>query len=143
MGRIVAMVFVGVFTGVGLLLLKIPLALALGLVAGALAFIEYVGAVASAVPAIALALAVSATQALWVALLYLGVHIIEGYVLTPLLAKKAVHLPPAYVLAAQVTMGVLFGAMGLTFSTPLLVVAVVLVQMLYVESAKNARSVAP
>jgi predicted PurR-regulated permease PerM len=133
LGRIVAMAFVGVFTGVGLLVLKIPLALALGVVAGLLAFVEYVGAIASAIPAIALALTVSATQALWVALLYLGVHIIEGYVLTPLLAKKAVHLPPAYVLAGQMTMGVLYGAMGLTFSTPLIVVIVVVVQMLYVE----------
>ena len=81
----------------------------------------------------ALALTSSFTQALWVSLLYLGVHIIEGYVLTPLLAKKAVHLPPAYALAGQVVFGVLFGALGLTFSTPLIVVGIVSVQMLYVE----------
>jgi predicted PurR-regulated permease PerM len=133
LGRLVAMVFVGVVTGVGLLLLKIPMALALGVVAGLLAFIEYVGAIASAVPAVALALTISFTQALWVALLYLGVHVIEGYLLTPMLAKKAVDLPPAYVLASQVIFGVLFGALGLTFSTPLLVVIVVVVQMTLVE----------
>jgi predicted PurR-regulated permease PerM len=135
LGRIVAMVFVGVFTGTGLVLLKIPLALSLGVVAGVLAFVEYVGAVLSAVPAIALALTSSWAAAIWVSLLYLSVHLVEGYVLTPVLAKKAVHLPPAYTLAGQVIFGVLFGALGLTLSTPLIVVGVVLVQMFYVERA--------
>lgn len=140
LGRLVAMLFVGVVTGIGLVLLKIPMALALGVMAGLLAFIEYVGAVASAVPAVALALTASVTQALWVALLYLGVHVIEGYLLTPMLAKKAVDLPPAYVLASQVVFGVLFGALGLTFSTPLLVVIVVVTQMTLVGRAAVKRA---
>jgi predicted PurR-regulated permease PerM len=126
-GRMVAMAFVGIFSGIGLWLLGVPLALALGIVAGLLTFVEYLGAVVSAVPAALLALTLGPLQVVWVMLLYLGVHIVEGYVLTPLIARQAVRFPPAYTLTAQLVFGGLFGVLGLTFATPLCVVFVILV----------------
>jgi predicted PurR-regulated permease PerM len=127
-GRMVAMAFVGIFSGIGLWLLGVPLALALGIVAGLLTFVEYLGAVVSAVPAALLALTLGPLQVVWVMLLYLGVHIVEGYVLTPLIARQAVRFPPAYTLTAQLVFGGLFGVLGLTFATPLCVVFVILVK---------------
>jgi predicted PurR-regulated permease PerM len=124
-GRMVAMAFVGVFSGIGLWLLGVPVALGLGIVAGLLTFVEYLGAVVSAVPAALLALTMGPLEVVWVLLLYLGVHIIEGYVLTPLIARQAVRFPPAYTLAAQLVFGGLFGVLGLTFATPLCVVFVI------------------
>jgi predicted PurR-regulated permease PerM len=124
-GRMVAMVFVGVFSGIGLWLLGVPVALGLGIVAGLLTFVEYLGAVVSAVPAALLALTMGPLQVVWVLLLYLGVHIVEGYVLTPLIARQAVRFLPAYTLAAQLVFGGLFGVLGLTFATPLCVVFVI------------------
>jgi len=124
-GRMVAMAFVGVFSGIGLWLLGVPVALGLGIVAGLLTFVEYLGAIVSAVPAALLALTLGPLQLVWVLLLYLGVHIVEGYVLTPLIARQAVSFPPAYTLAAQLVFGGLFGVLGLTFATPLCVVFVV------------------
>jgi len=59
-----------------------------------------------------------------VLIFFVGLHIVEGYVLTPLLARKTVHLPPASTLATQVLLATLLGPLGLTFATPLLVVAV-------------------
>jgi predicted PurR-regulated permease PerM len=53
--------------------------------------------------------------------------------LTPLLARRAVHFPPAYTLAAQTLFGALFGALGLTFATPTCIVAATVVEMLYVR----------
>ena len=124
LGRLVAMVFVAITTGIAFAVLHLPMAMTLGVLAGALAFIEYAGAVASAIPPLFFALAQSTTTALWVLIVYTALHVIEGYVLTPLLSRVAVRLPPAFTLASQVLLGVLLGPLGLTFSTPLLVAAV-------------------
>jgi len=124
LGRLVAMLFVAVTTSIAFAVLHLPMAMTLGVLAGLLAFIEYAGAVASAIPPLFLALAQSTTTALWVLILYTALHLIEGYVLTPLLSRAAVRLPPAFTLASQVLLGVLLGPLGLTFSTPLLVAAV-------------------
>ena len=113
-GRLIAMAFVGVFVGVGLAVMKVPMALPLGLLAGVLTFIEYLGAVASAAPAMLLAFTKSPMLALAVAGLFTVVHIIEGYMLTPLLARRMVHLAPGYTLATQVILGSIFGVAGLT-----------------------------
>jgi len=141
LGRAVAMAFVGVTTAIGLYALHVPLAITLGILAGVLAFVEYVGAVASAVPPVLLAFGQSPGQALGVVLLFTGVHVIEGYVLTPLLARRAVHFPPAYTLASQTLFGALFGPLGLTFATPTCIVGATIVELLYVQDVLGKRTV--
>lgn len=128
LGRLVAMAFVGVTTAIAFELLHVPLALTLALLAGLLTFIAYLGAVVSAIPPILLAFTVSPATAGWVLLLFTAIHVVEGYLLTPLIARAAVHFPPLVTLAGQVILGSLLGVLGLTFSTPLLVVAVVAVK---------------
>ncbi|HVX94794.1 MAG TPA: AI-2E family transporter [Polyangia bacterium] len=132
-GRLVAMLVVGVGTTTVFLALGIPLPLALGLLAGLLTFIEYVGAMLSAVPAILFALDKSVTAAIWVAVAYTAVHAIEGYVITPLVTRRTVHFRPGFTLALQLVLGTLVGVIGLTLATPLAVVATVLVESLYIE----------
>lgn len=128
LGRLVAMIFVGTASSIAFTLLDVPLALTLGLIAGLLTFVEYVGAIASAVPAVLLAFTKSPTAAVEVLLVFTGLHVVEGYVLTPLLARASVRFPPALTLAGQVVLGALVGPLGLTFSTPLLVLGVVAVR---------------
>jgi predicted PurR-regulated permease PerM len=123
-GRLIAMLFVGVTSGVMFALLHVPAAFLLGVFAGLLTFVEYAGALISALPPIALAASQGPGRALAVLVLFVVLHVIEGYVLTPLLARASVHFPPALALAAQVLFGVLLGPLGLTFSTPLLVLIV-------------------
>jgi predicted PurR-regulated permease PerM len=127
------MSLVGILTALGLWLLGVPLALILGLIAALLEFVPYIGTILSAVPAILLALLQGPMQALWVVLLYFVIQSIESYLLTPLVQQRVVSLPPALVLAAQVLMGVLFGAWGIILATPLTAALLVLVQMLYIE----------
>jgi predicted PurR-regulated permease PerM len=124
LGRFVAMTFVGVTCAIAFVLLQVPLAIPLAFLAGILTFVEYIGAVASAVPAVLLAFSHGPITALWVALTFTGLHVIEGYVLTPLLARNMVRIPPALTLVSQALFGVLIGPLGLTFSTPLLVAAI-------------------
>jgi predicted PurR-regulated permease PerM len=128
LGRFVAMTFVGVTCAIAFALLRVPLALTLGVIAGLLAFVEYVGAIISAVPPVLLAFTRSPETALAVLVVYTVLHVIEGYVLTPLLARAAVRFPPALTLAGQILLASLVGPLGLTFSTPIFVVAVAVVR---------------
>ncbi|MGI9013029.1 MAG: AI-2E family transporter [Phycisphaerales bacterium] len=132
-GRVVSMAIVGVLTTVGLLLLGVPLALSLGLLAALLSFIPNLGPILAVVPAMLIAWMDSAQLALFVAILYIAIQVVESYLITPMIEKKAVSIPPALLLMGQILFGVLFGIMGLVLATPLLVVVIVLVQMVYVE----------
>jgi predicted PurR-regulated permease PerM len=140
MGRLVAMLFVGVFVTIGLVVMRVPLAVPLGVLAGLLTFVEYVGAVASAAPPALLAIARGPGIVLGVLGRFTVSHVIEGYLLTPLLARTTVRFPPGYTLAGQVVLGSIFGVAGLTFATPVLVIATILVNRLYVEDALGDRS---
>jgi predicted PurR-regulated permease PerM len=133
-GRIIAMVAVGVMTWIGLLLLGVPAAAALAFLAMMLTFIPTVGPILSAGPAIlAGGLVGGLMMALYVVLLYLVVHAIEGYLMTPLIQERTVYLPPAILLTALLIMGFAFGIFGLLLAAPLAVVVQTLVKMLYME----------
>ncbi|KAA0597272.1 putative PurR-regulated permease PerM [Azospirillum lipoferum] len=132
-GQLVAMAAVGTMIAVGLWLIGIPSALALGIVAGLLEFIPLVGPFLAAVPAILIGFAQSPQDALWVAGLYLVIQQVEGNLITPLLQKRVVDLPPVVTIGAIAAGGVLFGIMGMFLATPLAVVVLVLVNLLYIE----------
>lgn len=133
LGKVLAMALIGVLTTVGLWLLGSPLALTLGVLAALLSFVPNIGPVLSAVPAVLLALMEGPTRALYVVLLYMGVQAVESYLITPLVQRRAVSLPPGLTLTAQVLAGVLLGVMGLVMATPLAAALLVVVQMLYVQ----------
>jgi predicted PurR-regulated permease PerM len=132
-GRVIAMVAVGVMTTLGLLLIGIPLAPMLGIIAALFDFVPNIGPIFAALPAVLLGLTQGPTQALYVVLLYLVIQIIEGYLLTPLVEQQTVELAPALTIGAQVLLGVLLGPLGLVFATPLAAVILVLIKMLYIE----------
>jgi predicted PurR-regulated permease PerM len=131
-GQAIAMVVVGLLTGLGLWALGMPSALALGLLAGLLEFIPFAGPIIAAVPAILIALAVSPELALWVTLLYVAIQQFEGNLLTPLVQQYAVDLPGAVLLFSLIGFGTLFGTLGVILAAPLAVVMMVLVKRLYV-----------
>lgn len=133
LGKVISMAIIGVTTAIGLSLLGVPLALILGLIAGLLDFIPYIGPIMAAVPAILLALMDSPVQALYVMLLFTGLQLLEGYILLPLIERKTVSLPPALTISMQVLLGSLFGLSGVALATPLAAVLAVLIVMLYVQ----------
>lgn len=138
-GRFCSMVLVGVLTTLGLTWIGIPLALLLGLIAGALTFVPYLGAIVSAVPALLIALLQSPQQTLYVGALYLVAHIIEGYVFSPLIQRRVVHLAPAFLIAAQLLGGLLAGILGIILAAPAVVAITVAVQMLYLQDVLHER----
>lgn len=128
-----SMVVVGTATTIGLLLLGTPLPFGLGLVAFVFTFVPYVGPLAAAVPAILVAMTIGPMHAVYVGLLYFGVQMVEGNLLTPLIQQRMVKLAPGLTIISQVLMGVLLGTPGVVFATPLAACAQVLVKKLYVE----------
>lgn len=132
-GQALAMAVVGLMMGIGLWLIGVQLALILGLLAGLLEFVPFLGPILAFGPALLLALANSGQQAAYVLALYLLVQTLEGYVLTPLVQRKAVELPPVLTISAQVGLSMAAGAIGLLVAVPLAAVAMVTVQMLYVD----------
>jgi predicted PurR-regulated permease PerM len=133
LGQVLLMVMMWLTTTLGLWLLGVPLALTLGLIAGFLELVPYIGAWLAAVPAALMALLVGPGHLLMTLALFLGLHILEGYVYAPLVQRRAVLLPPALTIVMQALLGILLGLMGLFVAAPLTVSAVVLLKMLYVE----------
>jgi predicted PurR-regulated permease PerM len=133
-GRAIAMALVGVIVTIGLYALEIPLAGILGALAGWLTFVEYLGAVVSAAPALLLALSRGPAFVLGVGILFTVAHVLEGYIVSPLISRATVRIPPAFTLSSQIVMGSVFGVVGLTFATPILIVATVLVRGLQEQS---------
>ena len=142
-GQLLAMVLVGLLTGVGLWLLGMPSAAVLGLLAGLLEFVPFAGPVLAAIPAVLLALAVSPDLAVWVLLLYVIVQQIEGNILQPLIQQYAVDLPGVVLLFALIAFGALFGIIGVILAAPLAVVCYVLVKRLYVVEALDTATPIP
>jgi predicted PurR-regulated permease PerM len=132
-GRLLSMVAVGGLTGVALWIAGIPLPLALGLIAGVFAFVPLIGPITSVIPALLIALPLGWSHVLLVLAIYAGVQALEGNLITPLIQLRAVSLPPAVLLGAQLAMGVLFGLLGVLLSTPFTVAIIVCVQRLYVQ----------
>jgi predicted PurR-regulated permease PerM len=133
LARMLLMLANALLTTTGLWLLDIPFALTLGLIAGLLNFIPNLGPIIAGIPAILIGLLESPSQALYVAMLYLSLQAADGYIFTPLVQQKAVHLPPALTIAAQLLLGVLLGAWGLVLATPLLAASIVLIDKIYIE----------
>ena len=142
-GQLIAMLVVGLLTGLGLWALGMPSALTLGLLAGLLEFIPFAGPILAAIPAVLLALAVSPDLAFWVVVVYFAVQQFEGYVLTPLVQQYAVDLPGVVLLFSLLAFGILFGTLGVILAAPLAVVSYVLVKRLYVIEALHTPTPIP
>ena len=132
-GRFASMAVVGLLTGLGLWVAGVPLPLTLGVIAGLLEFIPYIGPILSYIPGVLVGLTVSSSTALAAAGVYLGVQFLESYVVTPLILKRAVELPPVVLLFSQVLLGLLFGLLGIMLAEPVAVAVILLVQALYVN----------
>jgi predicted PurR-regulated permease PerM len=137
-GAGVAMLAMGVLTAVGTALLGLPAPIALGLLSGVAEFVPIVGAAVSAIPGLLLAATLGPQLFVWTLVFYVAVHQFEGHVLIPLIQRRVVAVPPALTLFSVVGFGVLFGPVGVVFATPLAVVALVLIQHLYLREAAGA-----
>jgi predicted PurR-regulated permease PerM len=139
LGQLLSMTIVGVLMGVGLALIGVPLAFALGVLAGLFEFVPTIGPVIGLLPALLLALAEDPRSALYVLVLYTIVQTIESYLLTPLVQERVIELPPVITIATQVLFAWTLGALGVLVAVPFVAVAVLVVQLLYVKDSLGDR----
>jgi len=133
LGRLMSMAFVGVVTAIGLGFLGVPMFGTLGVLSALCTFIPNIGPLLAAVPQLLLAVNSGGNTVLYVLVFILILEGVESYLVTPMIQKYEVSLPPLLTIAAQFLMGALLGIIGLMMAAPLVVVATVLIQMLYIE----------
>ncbi|WP_183557450.1 AI-2E family transporter [Mucilaginibacter sp. SP1R1] len=136
-GMMLSMVLVFILLTVGLGIMSIPVALVLALLTGLLKLIPNFGSLAAMIPGVLLALTISTNTAIIVALMYIVTQTIVSYIVTPLIQKKMIDLPPALTILAQVLMGTLSGVLGVILAVPLLAIVMILVDELYVKKIND------
>lgn len=141
--RLISMTLVGILTAFGLWMLGVPLALTLAIVAMVLGFIPNLGPILAAIPAVLIALLQSTEKALYVVFLYTAIQTVESYIITPMLQRKAIEMPPALLISLQVLFGFFFGFLGLLLATPICASGLVLIRRVYLESVLHDLSPEP
>ncbi|MGF6770854.1 putative PurR-regulated permease PerM [Paraburkholderia sp. GAS199] len=119
---------VGVVIGVGLYFIGVPSPILWGILAAFLRLVPYVGIWISATLATALAAAVSPgwSMAIWSVALFIGVEVLVGQVVEPLLYGRSTGLSPFSVVVAAIFWSWIWGPIGLILSTPLTLCLLVL-----------------
>jgi predicted PurR-regulated permease PerM len=132
-GRFGSMLVTGIGAWLVLLLIGVPMAGTIGFITGLLTFIPNIGAAIAFILAILVALPQGVSTAALVVPAFLGLQLMESYVITPLIQKQQVSLPPALLISFQAIMGVLFGFLGAAIASPILAAGKVAIQELYVK----------
>ncbi len=131
----------GTYYAVALMLVGLQFGLVVGVVAGLLTFIPYVGAIVGGALAIGLALFQFWGDWIWivaVAAIFQAGQLIEGNVLTPKLVGDSVGLHPVWLLFAMSVFGTLFGFVGLLVAVPVAAALGVVMRFL-VATYKSSR----
>ncbi|MGH3148205.1 MAG: AI-2E family transporter [Rubrobacter sp.] len=133
LGQLASMTIIGLLFTVSMFVIGIPFALLLGIFAGLISFVPYVGPVISVIPPVLLALTGNPVDAVWVLLAYAVIQAIEGNLVQPIVMSRAISLHPAVLVFALLIMGTLFGFVGVFLAIPLVAVLHVLLRELWIE----------
>jgi predicted PurR-regulated permease PerM len=133
--QMITMAAVFFVTWIGLEIIGIQSSFILGIQAGLLAFIPTVGAIIAGLIVVLASLASGWVAALSAFILFLGVHVLESYVLTPIVQRQALDIPPATLFAFQILLGVVLGIWGLALALPLLAIVKVMIDHFRGEGA--------
>jgi predicted PurR-regulated permease PerM len=136
--QILTMFAVFLVTWIGLAIIGIQSSFILGIQAGLLAFIPTVGALIAGLIVVLASLASGWVAALSAFLLFLGVHALESYILTPIIQRQALDIPPATLFAFQILLGVVFGIWGIALALPLIAIVKVMIDHFKAEESPEA-----
>jgi predicted PurR-regulated permease PerM len=147
-GQSMVCLILGLFYGIGLSLVGLDLGLVVGMTAGILSFVPYLGTITGFVVGIGLALAQSQdwTLAGMVASVFIVGNILEGNLLAPKLVGEKIGLHPVWVIFALLAGGALFGFVGVLLALPMAAVIGVLTKFAiqrYLASSLYSDGVSP
>ena len=132
-GQLLVMLALGTIYSIGLWIVGLDLAFLIGLVAGLVSFVPYLGFIVGVI----LAGAATIMQfneliyLLWVALVFGIGQALEGMLLTPLLVGDKIGLHPVAVIFSVMAGGQLFGFTGVLLALPVAAVIMVLLRYFY------------
>ncbi len=132
-GLMITILLVAFISGTGLTIIGVPMALALAVFAALLSFVPNFGPVIAMAPAVLIALTISFNTGVAVAILYIAMQTLANNIVTPLVQKRMIDLPPALTLVSQLIMGAISGVLGIILATPLLAIISIIVDELYVK----------
>jgi predicted PurR-regulated permease PerM len=129
-GQLLVMVVLGLIYSIGLWLVGIDLALLIGMTAGLLSFVPYLGNVVGVIAAVIAALVQyhDVTHVALVLVVFVAGQVLEGMVLTPWLVGDKIGLHPVAVIFAVLAGGQLFGFLGILLALPVASVAMVVLR---------------
>jgi predicted PurR-regulated permease PerM len=124
-GQITVMVLLAILYAVAYSIIGVRLAVVIGVAAGLLSFIPYVGGATALGLAIVMSLIDwhGPMQLVWVGVAYAIIQVLEGFVITPRVLGDKVGLSPIWVLFALMVGGELFGFLGVMLALPAAAVA--------------------
>ncbi len=132
-GQLLLMMIVGVLTWIGLTILGIEQAAALGVLAGLFSFVPNFGPIAALIPAIAVGFAQAPQSIGWIIVIIYGTSFLQSQVIAPLVFKESINLPPVLVLIGQIFAAVFLGFLGIMLAVPIIAILMILVQEVYVK----------
>jgi predicted PurR-regulated permease PerM len=119
-GQMIVALCVGILITIAMLLLHVPYAFLLGLLAGVTDLIPYVGAVMAFIPAFISALLVHGLGSAFLVLLaFVAIYEFEGHIIAPNVVGRQVHLSPFVVLLALLIGAELGGIVGMLVAIPI------------------------
>ena len=132
-GQMLVMLALGTIYAIGLKIVGLEFSLLIGMLAGLLSFIPYMGLIVGIVVAgIAVMLQTQdPTNLLWVGLVFVAAQMVEGTVLTPLLVGDRIGLHPVAVIFSVLAGGQLFGFFGILLALPVFAVLAVVMRHLH------------
>lgn len=120
-GQLILMVVVGVATYLGLLLLGIPFALPLALLAGILEIIPTLGPIVASIPTIIVGIGISPATAVGAAALSFLINQLENYILVPKIMEKSVGISPIITIVAIIVGFRIAGVAGAILAVPVVI----------------------
>ncbi len=129
-GQMLVMLALGTIYAIGLKLIGLEFALLIGMLAGILSFIPYMGLIVGIVVAGGAIMLQThdPSNLLWVAAVFIVAQVIEGTVLTPLLVGDRIGLHPVAVIFSVLAGGQLFGFFGILLALPVFAVIAVIMR---------------
>jgi len=137
--QLLVSLIVGTLCTVILLILKVDFAILLGFSAGIFNLIPFLGPLAGAVPAALIALYVSPLKALLVVILFVAVHQIDNYFISPNIMKHEVGVHPGLIIFSLIAGGAIFGWLGLLLAVPTVAIIQEVLRYYLIEKKRTSR----
>jgi predicted PurR-regulated permease PerM len=130
---LLSMIFVGVLTWIGLQVLGLQQAVALGVLTGLFSFIPNFGPILALIPSLAVGIVQAPQNLGWVVVIIYGTSFLQSQIISPILLAESLNMPPVLVLIGQIVAYLFFGFMGALLAVPIIAILIVVVQEVYIR----------